>query len=203
MYSKSLKIMNVQLKLSTYRHIAIAFMSSRLEHFLDVHQIEDGQVDYDVAPELLRGQIATATNGMPLVGSSLLHHRQASHTAAIANRTYAHSNNDFSYLGKENMLNFYLCSLSWHELLGTHRIHRLNYICVDQYLLRFIGAHLSDLEKQSLRQEPPKKVSILSTLRDVSTAPIKKQRLSNHGADQHTCCNRGKLSCVSYRSKAN
>ncbi|KAL7330866.1 hypothetical protein PS15p_203148 [Mucor circinelloides] len=161
--------MNVQLKLSTYRHIAIAFMPSRLEHFLDVHQIEDGQVDYDVAPELLRGQIATATNGMPLVGSSLLHHRQASHTAAIANRTYAHSNNDFSYLGKENMLNFYLCSLSWHELLG---------------------AHLSDLEKQSLRQEPPKKVSILSTLRDVSTTPIKKQRLSNHGADQHTCCNR-------------
>ena len=48
--------MNVQLKLGLYRHIAIAFMSSRLEHFLDIHQLDEGLVNYDAAPELLRGQ---------------------------------------------------------------------------------------------------------------------------------------------------
>lgn len=92
---------------------------------------------------------------MLFVSSSLLHHRQESHKAAMANRTYAHSNKGFPHLGKENMLNFLLCSLSSHELLDTYKINRLNCtICVEQQTLESIGAQLSDLGKQPLRKNP-------------------------------------------------
>lgn len=55
--------------------------------------------------ELLRGMAVAADERSPL-----LFHQQGSHTIQVAQKVYAFSNNDFSYLSKDNILDFFHCS---------------------------------------------------------------------------------------------
>ncbi|GAN09530.1 hypothetical protein MAM1_0273d09060 [Mucor ambiguus] len=149
---ETLKTLSVEFRLNAYRHIAIAFMSVHIQHFINANQIED-VVDYDVPVDLLRGR-AVATDQ----GSSLLFHQQGSHTMQVANQVYAFSSNDFGYLSKDNILNYFLCSLEWQLLLGTE---------------------MGELEKQALRQQKPNPINLETTVRDIATIPRKKRILIN------------------------
>lgn len=84
------------------------------------YQIEDAS-DYDITMELARSRpVATDT------AASLIFHHQGSHTIRIANKTYAFSNSDFAFLGKNNILNFFLYSLEHQRMLGKKKEQRLN-----------------------------------------------------------------------------
>ncbi|CAO0803769.1 unnamed protein product [Mucor circinelloides] len=83
--------------------------------------------------------------------ASLIFHHQGSHTIRIANKTYAFSNSDFAFLGKNNILNFFLYSLEHQRML----------VC-----------HLSGLDKQSLRQKESKVINLQESVVDVFNVPV-------------------------------
>lgn len=107
--------MNVCLKISDYRHIAIAFMFVWLKHFVPGSEDDQGHQHFEIpAGAVRRPGINQQT------GSSLLLDLQAGHTERVAGKVYAFSSNDFAYISKDNLQNFYLCSLEWHQLLRKY-----------------------------------------------------------------------------------
>lgn len=115
----TLDIMGVQLKVAAYRHISIGFMWAWLKHFNPTRfhfenssEEEEDDFDFEEVNDLYDSATGNRDDG-------LLYNQQASHSATTANRSYAFSNNDFSYLGRDNLHNYYLCSLEWHTLLGN------------------------------------------------------------------------------------
>jgi hypothetical protein len=91
-------------------------MSTRLQHFININAFDE-MPDYDIPAELARGRPAVTDTA-----SSLLFHHQGSHTIRVANRTYAFSQLDFAFLGRDNLLNFFLCSLEHQQMIGMYKM---------------------------------------------------------------------------------
>lgn len=100
----------MNLKISSYRHIAIAFMEKHILHFSkEAVNIEN----------LLAGEMDSTMNdaSVGVTGPNLLFNEQAGHNTNVANSFYAFSTDDFTFMSKDNLQNYYLCSLEWHSLL--------------------------------------------------------------------------------------
>ncbi|CAO3638363.1 unnamed protein product [Mucor hiemalis] len=120
---ESLSILNVSIKLSLLRHIAIAFMYYWLEHFnreisMATNGVEDddevGFDDQDL--DLMSNQRERESTRR----SDLLYNEQRGHSSSVGYRAYAVSTSDFSFLARNNLANFHLCSLEWHLFLGLN-----------------------------------------------------------------------------------
>lgn len=122
-FRESLSILNVSIKLSLWRHIAIAFMYCWIEHFnrelsMATNGVEDDdEVGFDYQDlDLMSNQRESARR------SDLLYNEQSGHSSSVGYRAYAVSTSDFSFLARNNLANFHLCSLEWHLFLGTYEI---------------------------------------------------------------------------------
>lgn len=88
-------------------------MYVKLAHFQNPLDMDDEyQGLLDIPDEFVNGSRIQQRNQ-----TSLLFNQQAGHSSRTANKHYAFSTNDFSYMAKDNLQNFYMCSLEWHELL--------------------------------------------------------------------------------------
>lgn len=107
--------MGVNLKLANYRHIAVAFMDKHITHFSKEAADWENELAGDRDPNLRE----TSLGGR---NSNLLFNEQSGHTSTVANSFYAFSTDDFAFMSRDNLQNFYLCSLEWHSLLRKPKL---------------------------------------------------------------------------------
>jgi hypothetical protein len=77
----SLNTINIPLKLSSYGHIAIAFMYVWIKHFLLISEVDEQADVYDIPQEFLRGRRMDGG-----AGSSLLIDHQAGYSSAFSSK---------------------------------------------------------------------------------------------------------------------
>lgn len=73
--------------------------------------------DNEVDDLLLHDELINDNRVQQRHGSSM--NQQASHKARVSSKFYGFSTADFSYIAKDNLINYSKCSLEWQYLLGT------------------------------------------------------------------------------------
>lgn len=154
------RIIGAPLNLQSYRHVAIAFMFNLLMHFTPVNEADEERDVYDLPQENQRAS------------SSLLLDRQPGHSEATAGKVYAFSSMDFSYMGKDDMLNFFFCSLEWHTLLSKHNFLNILFLSLIVFLLPSnLEITTSEMDKVAFQQRKPRRINMENVVHSVETVP--------------------------------